>query len=67
MNTKVDINIQILPFGAIRLKSKNHGNESIENEQDVRYTDQPATITGRYDITYNDGNYSVPKTTGGMF
>jgi len=67
MSAQVDVNIQILPFGSINLKSQNKEKYPIEKEQDVRYSDQPATVIERYDIIYNDGNYSVPKTTGGMF
>jgi hypothetical protein len=64
---RITIKFSIIPFGHVSIQT-----EGREEEKELREKEQPVYIEPKttnpemIEITFDGGNYTVPKTTGGF-
>jgi len=64
---KINVNFRIIPFGHASIEIKGHEEEKELREKELPvYLEPKTTNLQLIEITFDGGNYTVPKTTGGL-
>jgi len=63
----ITFNVRIMPFGHAAMTVRTgEGNPRVKESMPV-YREPKTTDEGMLEISFNGNNYSIPKTTGGLF
>ena len=64
---KINVNLKIIPFGhaSIEIRGRVDAKEKLEKKNPI-YQQPTSTNPELIEITFGNGNYMIPNTTGGF-
>jgi hypothetical protein len=67
LSPDININFRILPFGHAAVVIRNGSDMPRSKESLPQYREPKTTGEGLVEISFDGNNYTVPKSTGGLF